>query len=515
MKTSAKKGADMKSFTRQLSFFILPLSSFILLVFCGCRTSGPPKPPKEIVDEIPPQVLLQLQVIALREVVNPSDESPFPALGFQFAEDRVVPVEKPDTIAGVELTTPQLIRWMENLRKAGATLYVALPPFAVGPNLRASTINSAEKQYQANWRVDSNGASAQNAAITPESKFDVQPELVPGTRDLLTSVGAEISSADLDPFTLVDRFTTKDEKAIPLALLLPRQAIRRMITQTLVQPGRTLILAHYVKQYRSASQPPQAAENLRDHLFYVLSADRRGPEVQSDLPIVPQIPPRYALSLTWLESENARPAAQPPDRAAPALEPASDDLIELQKAAGLMKDAPGAVLQTLSLALTAKTQAQFEIAEERDAVAGIHRDSDEATSPYNFLIHQTWTGMKLSAQLEQTPQGVSANLNLRLADPPQCDDAVGWLPSLRAGAPETEAKEYHFQIASQTSADFAAIQALRPGQTRLLPLTWQTTGIAAPHDARLRQVAVSLAEASAPAAETAPQGSAPGAPVHP
>jgi hypothetical protein len=529
---SAKKGAKMKQFTRRLSSFIL-LSSLILLApaFCGCRTSGPPKPPKEIVDEIPPQVLLQLRAIALREVVNPSDEAPFPALGFQLAEDRLVPVEKPDTIAGVELTTPQLIRWMENLRKAGATLYVALPPFAVGPNLRASAINSTEKQYQANWRVDSNGASAQNAAITPELKFYVQPELVPGTRDLLTSVGAEIGFADLDPFTLVDNFTTKDEKAIPLALLLPRQAIRRMITQTLVQPGRTLILAHYVKQYRSAPQPPirrsqggpeqeskgppKTAENLRDHIFYVLSADQRGPEVQSDLPIVPQIPPRYALSLTWLESENPGPAAQPPDRAKPAPEPASGDLIELQKAAGLMKDAPGAVLQTLSLALTAKTQAQFEIAEERGAVAGIHRDSDEATSPYNFLIHQTWTGMKLSAQLEQTPQGVSAALNLRLADPPQCDDAVGRLPSLRAGAPETEAKEYHFQVAGQTSADFAATQALRPGQTRLLPLTWRTTGIAASQNARLRQVAVSLKEAPAPAAETAPQGSAPSTPVHP
>jgi hypothetical protein len=328
-------------------------------------------------------------------------------------------------------------------------------------------------------------------------------------------VGAEISSADLEPFTLVDHFATKDGKAIPLALLLPRQAIRRIITQTLVQPGRTLILAHYVKQYRSAPQPPKTAENLRDHLFYVLSADRRGPEVQSDLPIVPQIPPRYALSLTWIDSGPAFMSEGPRDRAKPAPEPAPADWGEFQKTAGWMKDSPCVVLQTLSLALTAKTQAQFEIAEERDAVAGIHRDSDEATSPYNFLINRTWTGMKLSAQLEQMPQGVSVDLNLRLANPPQFDDAVGRLPSLRAGAPETEAKEYHFQIAGQTSADFAAIQALRPGQTRLLPLTWQTTGLAASQNGWLHQVAVSLAEAPAPAAETAPQGSAPGAPVHP
>ena len=78
------------------------------------------------------------------------------------------------------------------------------------------------------------------------------PNSSPELRDLLTSVDAEIGSADLDSFTLVDDFAVKDGKAVPLSLLLPRQDIRRIITQTLVRPGRTLILAHYVKQYRSA-----------------------------------------------------------------------------------------------------------------------------------------------------------------------------------------------------------------------------------------------------------------------
>jgi hypothetical protein len=329
-------------------------------------------------------------------------------------------------------------------------------------------------------------------------------------------VGVEISSANLDPFVLVDRFTAKAGKPVPLALLLPRQAILRMTTQALVQPGQTLILAHYVKQYRSAPQPPKAAENLRDHLFCLLSAARRGPEEpRSDLPIVPQIPPRCALSLAWLESENAGPAAQPPDRAQPTPGPAPDDCAELQKAAGRMKDAPGAVVQILSFALTAKTQAQFEIADERGYVAGIHPDSDEAMSPYNFLINQTWSGLKLSAQLETTPQGVSADLNLRLADPPQCDNAVGPLPPLRPSPPETKAQEYHFQRAGQTSADFAAILTLRPGQTWLLPLTWHTTGVAASQNPRLRPVAVSLKEPPAPPAETPPQGSVPAGTLHP
>jgi hypothetical protein len=505
--------------TRRFASFILPLSAFILLApaFCGCRTPAPPTPPEPIViEEIPSQIVVQLRVITLHEAANPSDAAPFPALGFQFAGDRVVPVGKPDTVAGAELAPPELARWVENLGKAGAML-LAAPAFTVGPNLPASSAYSTEKQYQANWRMDSNGASMQNAVVSPESKSRVQAELIPGTRDLLTSAGVEISSADLDSFVLVDQFAAKDEKPIPLALLLPRQTILRMATQTLVQPGQTLILAHYVKQYRSAPQPPKAAENLRDHIFWLLSADRRGLEqAQSDLPIVPQIPPRYALSLAWLESENAGPAPQPPDRAKPAPGPAPDDCAELQKAAGRMKDAPGVVAQTLSFALTVKTQAQFEIAEEHGYVAGIHPDSDEAVSPYNFLINQTWSGLKLSARLEPAPQGVSADLNLRLADPPQCDNAVGKLPSLRAGAPKTEAKEYHFQVAGQTTADFAAILTLPPGQTRLLPLTWHATGVAASQNARLRPVAVSLKEPPpATAAETPPQGSAPGATVHP
>jgi len=433
----------MKQFTRRYSPLILPLSSFILLApaFCGCRTAAP-RPPllKEIVQEIPSQIVLRLQVLALREAVNPSDDAPFPALGFQFAGDRVVPVDEPDTIAGVELTTPQLVRWMDNLGKAGATLYAA-PAFTVSPDLPASSVYSTEKRYQANWRVDTNGLAMQNAAVTPESKFSVRTELIPGTRDLLTNAGIEIGAADLDSFVLVDRFAGKGEKAVPLALLLPRQSILRLATRTLFQPGHTLILAHCVKQYRSAPQPPKAAENLREHIFYLLSAERRGPEEpQSDLPIVPQIPPRFALTLTWLESEQAGPPAQPPDRAKPAPGPAPDDLGVLQEAAGRMKGAPGAVMQTLSLALTVKTQAQFEVAEERSYVAGIHRDSDETMSPYNFLIQQTWSGVKLSAQLEPMPKGVSADLNLRLADPPQLNDAVGKLPLMRAGAPEGKQK---------------------------------------------------------------------------
>ena len=550
------------------TFFALASCLLLAPSLCGCRASAP-KPPPMIVEEVPPQVRLRLQVIALRETASPADGAPFPALGFQFAGDRVVPVETPDTIAGVELTMPQLVRWMENLRKAGAKLYAA-PDFTVGPNLSASSVNSAEKQYQANWRVDSNGASMKSDTVVPELKFNVQPDLVPGTRALLTSVDAEIGSADLDPFTVVDNFAAKDKKPIPLALLLPRQAIRRMITQALVPPDRTLILAHYVKQYRSSPQPPirgsqggpepesrrppAAAEDVREHIFYVLSAERRGPEARSDLPIVPQIPPRYALSLTWLESQDAAPPAQPPAPAKPATstagKSAQDDLAELQQAAGWMKDAPEAVVQTLAMALTTGTQTQFEVAEERACVAGLHQDSTDAASPYNFLIQKTWSGIKLSAQLNPAPQAgkpstslpagrvagpavkpatqdISAALTLRLATLPQFDDAVGQLPSLRAAmpaggspasgaaAPEPDVKEYHFQIPGQASAGFAATRLLQPGQTRLQPLAWHTTGLPAAPNASLRLAAVTLSEAPAPAAEPPPQSSAPAAPAHP
>ena len=381
---SAGESARMKKLIRRFAAsFVLPLSSVLLLAlaFCGCRTSAPPMPLREMVQELPSQILLRLQVLALRETVNASDGAPFPALGFQFAGDRVVPVEKPDTIAGVELTAPQLARWVANLDKAGATLYAA-PGFTAGPNLSASSNYSTEKQYQANWRLDTRGATMQNAAVTPESKFSVRPELIPGTRDLLTSAGIEIRTADLDSFTLVDRFVGNDEKPVPLALLLPRQAILRIATQTLVRPGRTLVFAHYVKQYRSAPQPLKAAENLRDQIFFLLSAERRGPEqAESDLPIIPQIPPRFALSLIWLEAEKPPPAAPRPARANPAPGPAPDDLDELQKAAAQIKDSPDAVMQTLSLALTVKTPAQFEVADERGYVAGIHRDSDETIEP--------------------------------------------------------------------------------------------------------------------------------------
>jgi hypothetical protein len=495
---SEKKGTQMRPLTRWLSSFIL-----LAPAFCGCRASSPAKPPKPLIEEIPSQIMLRLQVIALREKPDPAAEAPFPALGFQFAGDRIVPVESPDTIAGVELTAPQLNRWMANLAKAGAALY-AEPVFTVGPNLPATSVFSTEKGYQSNWRVNSNGASPENAGVVPESKFTVQPELVPGTRDLLTSVEAEISAADLDPFTLVDNFAAKGLKAAPLALLLPRQTLLRMATQTMVRPGQSLVLAHYVKQYRAAPQPSGPEENLRDHIFYLLSAERRGPqEAPSDLPIVPRIPPRYALTLTWLESRNAAPTAQSPQRANPA--PGDWDAL-VKMARGLEGD-PDAVAQTLSLALTANTQAQFEVAEERGYVAGIHPDSAEAASPYDFLIHQTWTGMKLSAQLEPAPQGVSAALNLRLADPPQFRDAVGKLPSLQPGAPETEGAEYHLQSAAQTSAEFAATEILRPGQIRLLRPTWQTTGAGAAPNARRRAAAVILQETAAPPAETPPQAS--------
>jgi hypothetical protein len=85
-------------------------------------------------------------------------------------------------------------------------------------------------------------------------------------------------------------------------------------------------------------------------------------------------------------------------------------------------------------------------------------------------------------------------------------------PAGGVGAPEAETKEYHFQVAGQTSADFAATQVLQPGQTRLLPLSWRTTGIAVSLKAPLRQAAVSLKEASVPAEPQASGSSAPGHP---
>ena len=112
-------------------------------------------------------------------------------------------------------------------------------------------------------------------------------------------------------------------------------------------------------------------------------------------------------------------------------------------------------------------------------------------------------------------KGVSATLNLRLADPPHCEGSLGKLPSLRPGSPETEVKEYHFQVATQASAEFASTQLLQPGQTWLPPMTWRTTGNGASQNARLRLVAISLKEMPAPAAETPPQGGPSGAPAHP
>jgi hypothetical protein len=180
-----------------------------------------------------------------------------------------------------------------------------------------------------------------------------------------------------------------------------------------------------------------------------------------------------------------------------------------------MKDAPGAFAETLSLALTAKTQAQFEIAEERGYVAGIRRDSDAPESPYSFVVNQTWAGAKLSARLEPALKGVSATLNLRLADPARCEDSLGKLPSLRPDSPETQVKEYHFQVAGQASADFASTQFLQPGQTWLPPMTWRASGNGALQNARLRPVAISLKEMPPPAAEPPPQGGPAGAPAHP
>jgi hypothetical protein len=486
----------MRQFARRIWPTIVLLSAL-----CGCRASARPRLAKELVTEIPPQILLQVRVIALREAPGVSEDAPFPALGFRFAGDWVVPVEDPDTIAGVELTAPQLSRWAANLAKAGAVSY-AEPGFTVGPNHRASSIYSTEKLYQANWRVDTDSVLPETANIIPESKFSVQPELVPGTRDLLTSVDAETGSGGLDPFTLVDNFAAKDRKPAPLALFLPRQVFLRMATQTLVKPGRTLVLAHYVKQYRSAPQPSKPAQNLRDHIFYLLSTERRGPEeAPSNLPIVPQIPPCYALSLIWLEAGNPAPAEQPPKGAVQAprrqTARAATDWDSLLKMARRIQDQPDAAAQTLSLALTVKTQAQFEVAEERGYVAGIHPDSEKPASPYDFLINRTWTGAKLSAQLAPGAPGMSAALNLRLADPPQYADALGPLPSLSPGTPEKEAKEYRFQAASQTSADYAATEVLRLGHTRLLPLTWQTTGTAASQNAPLRSVAAILQEPAA------------------
>ena len=89
-------------------------------------------------------------------------------------------------------------------------------------------------------------------------------------------------------------------------------------------------------------------------------------------------------------------------------------------------------------------------------------------------------------------------------------------PASGTAAPEPEAKEYHFQVAGQTSADFAATQILQPDEVQILPLTWHMTGSAASQNGRRLQAEVILKETPAPVMAPVPQTTAPAAPaVHP
>jgi hypothetical protein len=467
--------------------WVLLFGAPLLLCAAGCRAGKAPEKspliePGSLVVPVN-QVVLRLYVIGWRQEQTADARAP----GFRIEGDRVVPSPTIETAAGHSFTPDELDAWASALAASGLASMYADPSFIAAPGNDSGLRDARERQYLATWRFMPNMTLPRYEALSPGTEIRLRPELFDADDRILVHADIRMTAARTEDFLFAYAFS----KVSPgIKVELPRSETMNVSGSVLVENGGAAVLAHYVKRHRPAPDMPM----VRDHVFYVVSAEQPnpGPREKPADPDVPRmfpgqegtttresVPPRTAvLTLRW---DRWTPAGSEKNSsetmAAGARDVSEGDLAGLF---GPALEADDGISETVSLALAEGYKAQIEIGANRSWVAGLTGGQEGSSAFQEISVEHGTEGVRLGLALTKPEEAGQVSLAGFIGGPMDIEMAGEVRPALRPDAAPEDVEKYFFQTCSQQVADLGLALSIDGAPTWRITPAWRLSGTNAP-----------------------------------
>lgn len=490
----------------------------------GCKTSAPAedvfrfRPRADPFAQLPPQLLVHVHVLAVREMTEASLHHPFPQLGFQLKDATLAPSSRLTTLAGTEVPQEALEAWIRRLNQADAARLCLDTRLMVDLAHESTASNVRDVQYTANWQLHPDGTRVQErGTFKPGTELAIRAVPIEDTDAFLLNFKLDMSAGRLEGFSLIKGpIPGKEGYSFPLKIQLPRKTCQSIATSVPVRDGYSLILAHHVKQFRTRTGAIR--KGIREHMIYIVSATRIGQWIGPARDAVSgKRPRRYALNVLWglwqggkapptsaARSRETRPASGDDSQASFA----GIDPKQLRDTLQTLANAQEALTCTLGIAIGEGQAASLNVGEVHTYVPAITPPpTPSSDTTHRFRVKEAQAGMILKAGLKRRERHVVTNLYYRLGDLIHREKVSRKLPSIRMPPGKRSPERYHFSICRQAYAESEADIDWVPGEILRIQGPWQyLDGHIIPED-RHREGFLTLQEM--PSAPTAESGSPP------
>ena len=472
----------------------------------------------------PPQHLAQVYIIGIQEVSEAIPDGQDPAAGVRFHRgalgpniptSRLVPCTEPRTVAGLTMPAEEFLTWMKELEQArGVTLLLAAR-FAVRADQPSEASNTGTTPHIANWTLDRTGAcTAELADLCSGTTLSLAPSSTADPRVRLLHIDVRMSRGELKKWMVIEGFRSdKSGSAPPLEIELPNEAIQHLRIAVPAERGRATILAHYMRQQRSATTNLRSSQDVRQHVLYVVTTTSSSPEPRRAARSEPQRKgEHHSATFFWCqnladrsvgisESQSGSEASctvarkVSPEELVRALRAMigqrsqgnlaarkrlqekhgdSRELSLLPPALGVTEEPRGPVLHSLGVALVPGRPVTFEVGHTSAYVTGITpKPEPEVQGPYRFAIEKARSGIEIETALQQTPDGMLLRLNARLGDQIRLNTVSEAQSTVRAVSSSGISETHHLSTCDQKVAELAAEITVGRGGTWELTLPWR------------------------------------------
>ena len=398
---------------------------------------------------LPEQALIRVHLFGLHETVS-SDDPDFPSVGFQYGVDGFTPGTEPDTAAGSEMAAEDFTSWLQEAVRTGAAVVYLAPTFTVKPGREAFAANTKEQSYIENILFDREGNyKTTRKTFTPGARLRVRCQTTETKDVALLSVDMNVSTGQAERHKVAGTSYSKTTGPLTsLELDLVSGTHYRIRTTTPLRFGRSVIVAHRVKQYTDRGFL-SAAQRHREHIVCVVTLKRYGtlsdPDASGERV---EKTVHFSNTLLWSRpggDNAARPAGE---------DPVSDvGTDEVQEAVKAFQRSPDATLFTYGIVTVPGQPVCFEVSDRGEYVSDVGgAPADAQTGPYGIERATVTAGTRFELRTTVSDERVSVNLRGFLAEPWTLRKVEKELLSLRAPVADQIRETYHLTEPIQVMA---------------------------------------------------------------
>jgi len=438
------------------------------LAVSGCRTTSSdrlvdPETGDVLEPARPRQAVAAVHAIGIREEVPAESLAPFPAPGFAFEGGRIVARAQPGTIAGAVLSVSEAGEWMEALARSGTGVLFLSPVMALEPGRTSSVSNMTQETYTANMLLDREGGCVpQMETAWTGARVELFTGTCPDENALLVSLDVSMASTKTSDFDVVKGYENDEgDKMPPLTIQLPQCGVRRWQASALVPYSGSVVMAHWVRQYRVAALLG-GERRMREHIVCLVTAGVKPPPVDSEADAEPYTAERfhYPISLAWYL------APEPPNTMGSSNEAAlAPDNGAVRKMSA--EDVAGAILAfrqnreseavCVGLASVPGRPAAADFTERHTYVGGVRQPvEDDPAEQRTFILSETAEGVEYSVELAAEEPLVDMRLRGGLGGPCELEVSPETRRSLRSPPSEAVEEAYRFHERKQDCAEISA-----------------------------------------------------------